>query len=154
GLFATAPDADTPEGSEDAPSESPPKDVLVADTGGQDARKGDASVPLPPGKCLSAADCDDKVSCTTDTCVSGACVHGADSSLCGAGMFCEVLTGCVQGVACADNAQCTQKFGDDACKTQIACNPSLAICTYKVLDKDGDGQAPAICGGKDCDDAD
>jgi hypothetical protein len=88
----------------------------------------------------------------TDGGTDGSSVRPCES--CPAGQFCDVLKGCVPGVACSDTAQCVQKFGDDACKTSIACDPAGAICTYQRLDKDHDGHPPVVCGGDDCDDSD
>jgi hypothetical protein len=107
------------------------------------------------GACGSAADCDDHLACTVDTCVAGACQHApGGASACPSGQFCDVLKGCVAGVACADTAQCEAKFGGDACKVGLACDPATSICTYQTLDKDKDGHPPAVCGGDDCDDSD
>lgn len=110
------------------------------------------------GGCGGAGGCDDHLSCTVDTCVAGACQHVAGPSTgataCPVGQFCDVLKGCVAGVACADTAQCEAKLGGDACKVALACDPATSVCTYQTLDKDHDGHPPAICGGDDCDDSD
>ena len=34
-----------------------------------------------------------------------------------------------------------------------ACNPATRSCSYTNFDGDGDGHAPIVCGGDDCDDA-
>jgi hypothetical protein len=47
-----------------------------------------------------------------------------------------------------------QKLGGDACKTQIECDSTVALCKYKTLDTDGDGHPPIVCGGDDCNDSD
>ena len=57
-------------------------------------------------------------------------------------------------VGCGSSAECMQKLGNDACKTNIACDPVSSQCTWKPLDKDGDGHAPIVCGGGDCNDGD
>ena len=110
-----------------------------------------------PG-CQSAANCNDGFSCTIDVCTAGICSHtvGPNTGVtaCGAGSFCEVNTGCVPGVVCATTDQCVQKLGDDVCKTHIVCDAATSICTYQLLDKDGDGQPPVVCAGDDCDDSD
>jgi hypothetical protein len=110
------------------------------------------------GGCKSAADCDDGFSCTVDTCTAGVCSHSvgpnSGATACPAGKFCEVHSGCIPGMACAGTAQCVQSLGSDPCKTNLACDPALSICTYQILDKDGDGHPPPVCGGDDCDDGD
>jgi hypothetical protein len=57
-------------------------------------------------------------------------------------------------MACATDDQCVAKFGGDACKANIKCDPATSVCTYNTLDKDGDGHPPPVCGGDDCDDSD
>ncbi|MBI5537533.1 MAG: VWA domain-containing protein [Deltaproteobacteria bacterium] len=98
--------------------------------------------------------CDDGVSCTVDSCKGNKCVHEPDSKLCQADYTCDPLTGCIPSMACATTADCEKKLGGDACKTDIKCDPSKSICTWQALDKDKDGSAPVVCGGKDCDDND
>jgi hypothetical protein len=63
-------------------------------------------------------------------------------------------SGGAPGIVCATTDQCVQKLGGDACKVNIACDPTTATCTYQTLDKDGDGHAPVVCGGDDCNDND
>jgi hypothetical protein len=57
-------------------------------------------------------------------------------------------------IVCADTPQCVAKLGGDACKVDIACDPKTSVCTWRTLDKDGDGHPPLVCQGDDCDDAD
>jgi len=108
--------------------------------------------------CKTAADCDDSFSCTIDVCTDGVCSHSpgpnAGATACAAGSFCEVHTGCVPGAVCATTDQCVVKLGDDVCKTKITCDAATSICTYQLLDKDGDGHPPVVCAGDDCDDSD
>lgn len=110
------------------------------------------------GPCKSALDCDDGIACTIDVCVNGVCSHyaGPDEggTACPFGQYCEVEKGCVPGIACADDEQCKERFGGDACKANIACDPGPSICTFTTLDKDNDGRVPLVCGGDDCNDAD
>lgn len=110
------------------------------------------------GQCKSSADCDDGIPCTIDTCAFGACRHvpgpNEGATACPASQLCEVGKGCVPGVACSDDDVCKAQFGDDPCKADIRCDASSAICRYSILDKDGDGHAPLVCGGGDCNDAD
>jgi hypothetical protein len=60
----------------------------------------------------------------------------------------------VPSIICATTEQCVLKLGDDACKTNITCDPVDALCKYKTLDTDGDGHPPIVCGGDDCNDGD
>ncbi len=110
------------------------------------------------GGCSAATDCDDGISCTTDACQAGVCAHApgppSGPTACPPGQFCDVIEGCVPGVACADTAQCLAEYAGDNCKTGIECDPVLALCTYQQLDKDEDGHPPAVCGGDDCNDDD
>jgi len=55
---------------------------------------------------------------------------------------------------CASDFDCQQKLGNDACKVDIKRDPATSTCSWGVLDKDGDGQAPVVCGGADCNDGD
>jgi hypothetical protein len=51
------------------------------------------------GECKTAADCDDTIDCTTDTCSAGACVHTPKNTLCDSTMCqtCKAGIGCVAG---------------------------------------------------------
>ena len=105
--------------------------------------------------CTSNTECDDRISCTLDTCVAGACLHAVGpntgATACGAGQFCLLGKGCIKGKACGSNADC---IDTDPCTVHETCQAATAICTYEALDKDGDGHPPVVCGGDDCDDAD
>lgn len=57
-------------------------------------------------------------------------------------------------VACASTADCERIWADDACRTSAYCEPATSVCSFEPLDKDRDGDPPAICGGTDCDDSD
>lgn len=102
--------------------------------------------------------CDDGFACTIDNCNAGTCSHvvGPNSgpTACPPGTFCELLSGCVQAMACANTQQCIDALGADPCKTNIACDPAQALCIYETLDTDGDFHPPLVCGGDDCNDAD
>lgn len=108
--------------------------------------------------CTTAADCDDGIPCTIDTCALGSCRHAAGpndgATACGVGRHCEVGKGCVPGIPCATDAQCEQRFADDGCKANIHCEAASATCQFSILDNDGDGHPPIVCGGGDCNDAD
>ena len=105
-----------------------------------------------PGSCSSG--CDDGIACTIDVCLGTECAHAPAAKSCPVGQYCEVAKGCVPSPACETTDQCSAVWGSDACKTQIACDPVTATCSFEPLDKDGDGSAPKVCGGGDCDDTD
>ncbi len=58
---------------------------------------------------------------------------------------------CETGGPCATTPDCL--VADDPCLT-ARCEPATRTCIYGVLDGDGDGSSPSICGGFDCDDGD
>lgn len=122
--------------------------------GGEDGEDGGGG----SGGCTAASDCNDGIGCTVDVCNNGVCSHYAGpnsgATACPAGQYCEAGKGCVPGAPCATTAQCEARFGGDACKTQIHCDPALAVCQFSILDNDGDGHVPVVCGGDDCNDAD
>ena len=111
---------------------------------------GNAEVPTPG---CTAATCDDGFNCTIDSCTSIGCSHtiGPNSgpTACSLGQYCTPK-GCMKAKACAKDADCADT---DACTTNEACDPASSVCLYKVLDKDGDGHPPPVCGGDDCDDS-
>jgi hypothetical protein len=51
---------------------------------------------------------------------------------------------------CAAAADCSDA---DPCTTGERCDPVTRTCASEMLDGDGDGVAPLICGGADCDDS-
>ncbi len=104
-----------------------------------------------------ATDCNDGFSCTVDTCVNGKCQFvigpSTGSTACPVGQYCTLDKGCVASLACATVQQCQDAWKDDACKSNIRCDAASSLCLFSVLDKDGDGHAPLVCGGDDCDDS-
>jgi Putative metal-binding motif len=102
--------------------------------------------------------CDDGHECTVDTCVNTKCQHSigprTGATACPTGQYCTLDSGCVAAPACSTADQCIAAWKDDACKTNVKCEAASSVCTFDLLDKDGDGHAPQICGGDDCDDAD
>ncbi len=122
-----------------APS-SQPIDAMVSDSGLDGAVLG----------CATAAQCDDGIACTNDTCASGACVHVAVPALCAVGETCDLRQGCLAGRVCATTADCTDT---DPCHVNVRCDPVSRTCHNDVLDGDGDGYPPRVCGGGDCDDS-
>ncbi len=109
------------------------------------------------GECSTGADCSDGFSCTIDTCNAGTCEHtvgpNSGSTSCPSGQICNLDFGCVDLIICADDATCIDKLGMDPCKANVHCDQAMSICSYTILDKDNDGQAPLVCNGKDCDDS-
>jgi hypothetical protein len=73
--------------------------------------------------CENAADCDDGVDCTVNTCENGACLFTPDNVPCDNGLFCDgsetcdALAGCLPGtpIACDDGVPCT----DDECSEGV-----------------------------------
>jgi hypothetical protein len=134
---------------------------LVAVSG---CKESDDSDPIGDGgsprtrdnETAECTSCDDGFGCTIDRCVSGGCMHsiGANSgeTACPDGRYCVVAQGCVSAPACATDEDCESAFEGDACKDEPRCDPASSVCTFELLDKDGDGSAPQICGGDDCDD--
>ncbi len=116
----------------------------------------DSGVDAASSQCASS--CDDGFACTIDTCNAGSCAHSigpnSGATACSAGHYCTLDAGCVAAPACATADQCTQYWAGDACKANIKCEAASSVCTFSILDKDGDGYAPQVCGGGDCNDAD
>lgn len=106
--------------------------------------------------CTPAA-CDDGFACTIDSCSAGKCAHTigptTGATACAAGKYCSVSDGCVASPACATTVQCEALWAMDACKANPTCDPATSLCLFTLLDKDGDGHAPQVYGGDDCDDS-
>lgn len=111
-------------------------------------RPGDASVaPL-----VCEDDCDDDVGCTEDSCVNGVCKHVPTNARCNSGQSCSLLAGgCVDGDACGDDDDCDDS---ESCTVNERCASSSRTCVFDMLDGDGDGVPPTVCGGTDPDDGD
>jgi hypothetical protein len=58
------------------------------------------------GSCCSAAECDDRVSCTEDACGGGQCSHTPTTKKCTAGEVCNALKGCQKADICKDSSDC------------------------------------------------
>lgn len=127
--------------------------VMPDEDGGDavDAGPSDGG-PLPDagGAVDAACDCDDGVACTQDSCSTDGCAHRVRHLDCAAGSYCDASAGCVGGETCATSADCARP---DACVTPT-CDAASRTCVYAVLDGDGDGEPPGVCGGADCDDGD
>lgn len=120
----------------------------------------DEPVRVRGGSCEEDSDCDDGVDCTRDTCnvecwpgesCGGRCVHHADPTACGPIETCHEIRGCEPGEACATWRSCDTS---DPCVMSATCHAERRVCVVQVLDGDGDGEPPLICGGRDCDDDD
>lgn len=86
--------------------------------------------------CVSNADCNDGVACTTDVCGASGCTNTANNALCSDGQFCNgvetcnATTGCQPGtpVNCADAVSCTT----DTCNEvidQCVHTPNNSLCS-------------------------
>lgn len=120
----------------------------ISGTGGDGGTGGDSGTGGSSG---CATDCDDNVDCTADSCANGICLHLINAAACADGFSCHPMRGCEQGGACSGPGDCTDS---DGCTTNEDCDSAMARCTFTALDGDGDGQAPLVCGGDDCNDAD
>jgi hypothetical protein len=77
--------------------------------------------------CMGAADCDDGVACTIDSCsASRMCTHTAMDALCDPGETCNPATGCFASMDCTTPADCDDgNFcnGTERCDTKFGCMP-------------------------------
>jgi hypothetical protein len=115
-LDAGTPDADA---SPDAPPDAPP-DALPD----QAAEAG----------CASAAQCDDGIACTIDSCAGGMCQHQPDDNRCDDGLFCTGVEVCSAAVgcqtipvACDDGVACTVESCDEVAQSCVH-TPDNALC--------------------------
>lgn len=75
------------------------------------------------GRCMSDNDCNDRIDCTLDECVDGACTHAPVNNFCPTGHRCTADRGCTTGFVCGrdtdcnDNIPCTR----DMCTIGGAC---------------------------------
>lgn len=117
--------------------------------GGDNGTHADASFS---GADAAVGVCDDGVGCTTDVHFTStdSCEHQPDPSRCAAGQTCDPVRGCVAGHACANDASCVDT---DSCTVDERCDGATRVCVWRPFDGDGDGFAPASCGGADCNDA-
>ncbi len=137
------------------------------DAGPMDA--GTDSGPMDTGVdagCSSAAECNDDVPCTQDTCQDGACVNEPDDTLCEVGSTCDPVDGCplracVMDSDCSDGVVCN---GTEVCAS-MSCAPGVVIdcndgdtctsdqcdesmrgaCLHTTKDADGDGFGDSMC---------
>lgn len=135
--------------------------VIGCDTPPPPAADGgpiDAGFIPPDGSvhCESAADCDDGIGCTRDTCLTEIqiCSHVNDNPSCDDGIFCNGPERCDFFEGCVHEA--THETCDDGNVCTIdRCNEDQTICEHAPRDLDFDGDADFFCdGGTDCDDRD
>ncbi len=99
--------------------------------------------------------CDDGVACTLDLCdeTSGDCRHEPNDDLCGSGMVCDPLSGCVEAEPCTSDAQCDDEnpCTDDACDPATGCRntPNTAACDDGDPCTEGDRCQDGTCIGGD-----
>jgi hypothetical protein len=101
------------------------------------------------GSCCSAAECDDGVSCTADSCTGArrSCNNNPDNTKCASTEICNPEQGCVPRVDCDDAGDCTQgpcgRCAEGACKYDCPNNQPCCATT---------GQCAACCGDASCND--
>ncbi|MGE0786862.1 MAG: putative metal-binding motif-containing protein [Sandaracinaceae bacterium] len=132
-------------------------DSGMPDTGvGMDAGRPDSGpMTYPDGTvfCTDAADCDDHIECTIDSCSMGVCRNGVDNAMCDDGLFCNGVEICSPREGCIAGAR--QTCNDDDVCTIDRCNEETKMCDRFPRDLDDDGDADMFCeGGMDCDDSD
>ena len=108
-------------------------------------------------RCMEAADCDDGIECTVDSCEEPNCIHGPVDSLCDdanpcTADVCDRVGGCsnanvADGTDCVDpggaNGACTAGVCSSGCTSDADCDDAFA-CTTNTCDADtGICDAPA-----------
>ena len=91
-------------------------------------------------ECVDNAECDDANDCTTDECISDACVNTpvADDTPCPDGIFCNGVETCQAG-ACTDQA--------DPCIDEAHCDEDADVCIDCI--RLGDGDSDGVVGPLD-----
>lgn len=82
-------------------------------------------------ECLTAAHCNDGVSCTVDTCVSGACSNVTNDSLCDDGLFCTGIETCNAGAGCSSSG--------NPCGNPLLCDEGTNHCICEAPEAEGVG---------------
>lgn len=118
----------------------------------------DAAFQLPDGSvpCSTAADCDDHIGCTHDSCLAGVmiCSHTADHARCDDGIFCNGSEMCDFTMDCV-HVTTHETCDDGNVCTLDHCLETARMCEHLPRDLDMDGDPDFNCtGGTDCDDRD
>lgn len=106
--------------------------------GGVDAIELDAAIdafmPDAAPDCRVDSDCDDRLACTDNRCVSGSCVFTAVAARCNDGLFCngieycDLTAGCLSpGRLCDDTVMCTTDVCDES-RDRCLATPVDALC--------------------------
>jgi hypothetical protein len=86
--------------------------------------------------CVEDGDCDDGISCTTDSCKSGNCFNTkADNTCCGGSWDCDDYNACTLDICVAE--KCAAVFftgGDCQCDTYFDCDDGLGCTMNYCLD--------------------
>ncbi len=80
------------------------------------------------------------------------CLSVPDDRLCSDGVFCNGAERCDAEEGCTESPAPTCDDENDC--TTDSCDPDEDRCLNPLLDMDGDGDSPIVCGGGDCDDDD
>jgi hypothetical protein len=89
----------------------------------------------PQGDCVTDLECDDGNTCTSDTCVSGACQNTNNAESCDDGLFCTPDDGCFGGVCAGSGDACPGQLCDEVndvcvdCFTELECDDSNPCTT-------------------------
>jgi hypothetical protein len=147
--------APSPFASADAGSEAAPPEGGGFFFDGPPPRAEDAGAGEWGGPCATDTDCNDQVTCTTDTCDADRhqCHFAPDDGACDDGTFCNGAERCLPAVGCRPGEPVACSDGT-AC-TIDACVEATHSCTHSPRDADGDGDPDGNCpGGHDCNDLD
>lgn len=94
----------------------------------------DAFRPDAAPECRVDADCNDRIDCTDDRCVSSMCMHSPIAMRCNDGLFCNGIEscsttmGCVSpGRLCDDTVMCTSDACDESLDRCVA-TPEDSLC--------------------------
>jgi hypothetical protein len=125
--------------------------------GGANGEAGESqggAEPILGSACLDDGQCGDEHACTQDFCDPryGRCRHEPDDLACDDGVFCNGVEACDRMLGC--RAGPVMSCSDTNPCTIDTCVESSRTCVHAPRDADGDGDPPASCFGKDCDDFD
>jgi hypothetical protein len=132
--------------------DSPDGKPTSADAGALDGSSGNSGEW--GGPCVDETSCDDKVSCTTDSCDGELhlCHFVPDDAACDDGAYCNGAEACIPAVGCraAEPVACS----DGTPCTIDACDETTDQCTHTARDADADGDTDGNCpSGGDCNDS-